>query len=166
MEVLRKALLLMASLLVACGSDGDPNQAPKRIRACGELEGVTAVEPAVIGEHPLQNGIEGSCPIFEPVPCTSSREEYASLCGPHCWPATATRQNGDEWLIGCEYSLMTPCADLDYTPKPRCYVDPYAGERYWHTYPGCPSVLEALFCFTPCEPQPNWPDPPDFCPDV
>ncbi|MFW2386912.1 MAG: hypothetical protein ACN4G0_01140 [Polyangiales bacterium] len=121
------------------------------------------VEPVVVGEHPLSLGLEGSCPIIEPVPCTSPIDAYDALCGPDCWPATATNENGDEWLIGCEYSLMAPCADLEYVREAKCYIDPYQGERYWYTYPGCPLVLEALFCFTPCDPEPYWPDPPDFC---
>ena len=103
--------------------------APEQRREWGELDGVQPVEPVVVGEHPLSFGLEGSCPIIEPVPCTSPLDDYASLCGPDCWPATATHRNGDEWLIGCEHSLRVPCADLDYMPKPKCYRDPSDGDE-------------------------------------
>ena len=165
---MRLTLLLVSfSLLVAaCGSSSNSNQAPKQRRGCGELDGVEAVEPVVVGEHPLSLGLEGSCPIFEPVPCTSSLEDYASLCGPDCWPATATHSSGDEWLIGCEYSLPSPCGLLEYESKPECYWDPFVGEEFWYTYSWCPGVVEALFCWTPCDPDQTWPtDPPDFCPE-
>ncbi|MDH3652898.1 MAG: hypothetical protein OEN21_01390 [Myxococcales bacterium] len=158
-------LVLSFNLLVAgCGSSRNSNQAPKQQRGCGELDGVEPVEPVVVGEHPLSLGLEGSCPIFEPVPCTSSLDDYASLCGPDCWPATGTHSSGDEWLIGCEYSLRAPCADLDYVPEPKCYQDPFDGDEYWYTYPSCPIILEALFCWTPCDPERRWPDPPEYCP--
>jgi len=163
MRALLIAFSCLGLLALGC-NDGGSQGPPAKLRACGELEGVEPVEPVVIGEHPLENGLEGSCPIFEPVPCTSAIDAYDSLCGPDCWPATATKENGDEWLIGCEYSLMTPCADLEYVSKPECYRDPFNGDQYWYTYPGCPSILEALFCWTRCNPDQRWPAPPDYCP--
>ena len=164
MRALRLAFSCLGLLSLGC-NDTEPQGFPTNVRACGELDGVAPVEPMVVGEHPQLFGLDGSCPIFEPVPCTSELDAYDALCGPDCWPATATHRNGDEWLIGCEYNLPTPCGQLDYVPQPECYRDPFVGEEFWYTYPSCPIVLEAIFCWTPCTPDERWPDPPEYCPE-
>ncbi|MDH3728738.1 MAG: hypothetical protein OER77_14500 [Myxococcales bacterium] len=165
-----RALLLVfscVSLLTLGCNDSGPQGAPAKIRACGELDGVEPVERVVIEENPPSLGLEQDCPSFEPVPCTSPIDAYDALCGPGCRPATATNENGDEWLIGCEHSLMTPCPDIDYVPKTECFRDPFNGDEYWYTYPGCSAVLVAIFCWTSCDPDRIWPAPIDwslYCP--
>ncbi|MFW2386910.1 MAG: hypothetical protein ACN4G0_01130 [Polyangiales bacterium] len=165
---MRALLLVLAcfSLLTLGCNDGGSEGPPARIRACGELDGVEPVEPVVIEEDPPSLGLEQVCPTFEPIPCTSQIDAYDALCGPGCRPATATNENGDEWLIGCEQSLMMPCGDLEYVRQTVCFRDPFNGDEYWYTSPGCPIIFEALLCWTHCDPDRYWPpiDWPIYCP--
>ena len=144
-------------LLASCG-DSTAQQAPRRVRSCGELEDVEPIEPVVIGEDVL------GCPIFAPVPCTEPRAEYGAICGANCSPATATSADGDEWLLGCAgYPPFAGCGDLEYEPVTKCYVDPFAGNAFWYTFAGCNSpTFVSVICWSPC--NENEEAPPDACP--
>jgi hypothetical protein len=141
------AVFLVIAFLIpvaGCG-DGGTQGPPKRVRSCGELEGVTPVEPVVAGQDAL------GCPVFAPVPCTKEAAEYDSVCGPDCSPAISTGANGDTWLLGCETrGPATGCVgDFHET---YCGIDPFEGEVYWWGMNECdPFFIYFLDCWESCD---------------
>lgn len=144
--------LALASLLLLSGCGDSPpaqEEAPKRTRRCGELDGVEPVEPTVLG------GDEFGCPIIEPVPCTRPRHEHEWACGSDCKTATAFRSDGDEWVLGCvggSLNLPDGGADPEPDPPPLCLLDPIDGER-WVFNIDCDLgnfLFAARLCWPPC----------------
>jgi len=131
--------------LGACGSDA-PLERPTTARDCGELEGVEPVEPVVLGTDSF------GCPVFAPVPCMKSTEDYRAICGTDCVPATALKANGDAWLVGCKTrGGAVFCGGPDYHEE-ICGIDPFKNEVYWWSVTECSAVfIYAAECWNSCD---------------
>ena len=165
---MRALPLPLVVVLVAsgCGDSTPAQQPPTDVRKCGELEGVEPVEPVVVGEFPLPAFWEevGSCPIIDPVPCTSPIAEYSSLCGSECTPQVAAGSDGDAWLVGCAWTHRgLPCGGPDYN-EDHCVIDPLDGRAYWIHVDECdPVFLPMWLCWSPCDGD-REEEPAEWCP--
>jgi len=147
-------------MVLLLGRGSDTLSAPSDVRRCGEIAGIDPVTPVLNGEYVLAEPGDG-CPMFEPVPCTSSIEEYRSICGEGCRPATAAASNGDTWLVGCSVEVVVegPVGPGLEGPMAReCLRSPYDDEPFWFATgnnlaaPGAlPFFAPGVFCWPSCE---------------